>query len=201
MGIPVLILGESGSGKSTSMRNFEPDEIGIFNVASKPLPFRKKLPKVDNATYNTIIKGLTEPKLKTYVIDDSQYLMAFEMFDKAKDVGYTKFTDIALHFKGLIDFVIKKTPADVIVYFMHHTEQTDTGKVKAKTSGKMLDNQLTLEGLFSIVLMAKTDGKRYYFETQSDGFSTCKSPLDMFEREIDNDLKFVDKTIREYWGL
>jgi RNase adaptor protein for sRNA GlmZ degradation len=78
MGIPILILGASGSGKSTSLRNFDPKEIGIFNVASKPLPFKKKLPKVDNATYTTIYKGLAEPKLKKYVIDDSQYLMAFE---------------------------------------------------------------------------------------------------------------------------
>jgi len=201
MGIPVLILGESGSGKSASLRNFEPDEIGIFNVASKPLPFKKQLPRVDNATYNLILKGLSDPKLKTYVIDDSQYLMAFEMFDRAKETGYGKFTDIAVHFKALIDFIIKRTPADCLVYFLHHTEQTDTGKIKAKTSGKMLDNQLTLEGLFSIVLLAKTDGKRYYFETQSDGLSTCKSPMDMFEKEIDNDLKFVDKTIREYWEV
>ena len=88
MAIPVLILGESGSGKSTSMRNFEPDEVGIFNVASKPLSFRKKLPKVNGANYRTIINGLSKPKLKRYVIDDSQYLMAFEMFDRAKETGY-----------------------------------------------------------------------------------------------------------------
>lgn len=201
MGIPVLILGESGSGKSTSLRNFEPNEVGIFNVASKPLPFRKQLKKVDGATYNTIIKGLTEPKLKTYVIDDSQYLMAFEMFDRAKETGYNKFTDVALNFRNLLQFIIAQVPADVIVYFLHHIEQTETGKIKAKTSGKMLDNQLTVEGLFSIVLMAVTDGNTYKFVTQSDGYTTCKSPMGMFEREIDNDLKMVDTIIREYWGI
>lgn len=201
MGIPVLILGESGSGKSTSLRNFEPNEVGIFNVASKPLPFRKQLKKVDRATYNTIIKGLTEPKLKTYVIDDSQYLMAFEMFDRAKETGYNKFTDVALNFRNLLQFIIAQVPADVIVYFLHHIEQTETGKIKAKTSGKMLDNQLTVEGLFSIVLMAVTDGNTYKFVTQSDGYTTCKSPMGMFEREIDNDLKMVDTIIREYWGI
>lgn len=201
MGIPVLILGESGSGKSTSLRNFDPAEIGVFNVASKPLPFRKKLPVVNNATYGTIIKALASPKLKAYAIDDSQYLMAFAAFDRAKEIGYQKFTDFALDFRALIDFIITRTPQDVIVYFLHHTERTDDGRTKAKTIGKMLDNQLTVEGLFSVVLLCKTDGTRHYFETQSDGFTTAKSPLEMFEREIDNDLKAVDQRIREYWEI
>lgn len=201
MGIPVLILGESGSGKSCSLRNFEADEVGIFNVAGKPLPFKKQLKKVNNATYTDIIKSLKLGNLKRYVIDDSQYLMAFEMFDRAKETGYNKFTDVALNFRGIVDHIIKNTPDDVIVYFLHHTETTETGKIKAKTSGKMLDNQLTLEGLFSIVLLCKTDGQEHYFETQSDGYTTCKSPMDMFEIKIDNDLKAVDTIIREYYGL
>lgn len=201
MGIPVLILGASGSGKSSAMRNFEPDEVGIFNVAGKPLPFRKNIPKLNNATYGSIYKVMQKPNLKKYVIDDSQYLLAFEMFDKAKDTGYGKFTDMAVNFRNLIDFVIKGTPDDVIVYFLHHSEELDNGKIKAKTVGKMLDNQLTVEGLFSIVLLATTSGGEYRFITQSDGYTTCKSPMDMFEREIDNDLKFVDETIRDYWQL
>lgn len=201
MGIPVLVLGESGAGKTTSLRNFEPDEIGIFNVASKPLPFRKKLKKIDGASYGTIIKALSPPKLKKYVIDDSQYLLAFEMFNKAKETGYKKFTDMALNFKNLIDYIIKQTPPDVIVYFLHHTEKTEDGRIKAKTVGKMLDTHLTVEGLFSIVLLCVTDGMKHKFITQSDGSTTAKSPLEMFELEIDNDLKFVDKTIREYWEL
>lgn len=201
MGIPVLVIGASGSGKSTSMRNFEENEVGIFNVAGKPLPFRKKLPKVDSATYSKIIKALSKPTKKTYIIDDSQYLMAFGMFDRAKETGYTKFTDIALDFKNLITFIINDTPADTIVYFLHHTETDEAGRTKAKTSGKMLDNQLTVEGLFSIVLLAQTDGINHKFITQSDGFTTAKSPMEMFEREIDNDLKMVDKAIREYWEL
>lgn len=200
MGIPVMILGESGSGKSSSLRNFDIEEVGIFNVASKPLPFRKKLNKVDGATYSLIEKSLGKANLKRYVIDDSQYLMAFEMFDKAKVTGYGKFTDMALNFKGLIDFVVRNTPPDVIVYFLHHTQKTEFG-VKAKTVGKMLDDQLTVEGLFSIVLRTKVENGKYSFITQTDGADTCKSPMDMFEREIDNDLKFVDTTIREYWEL
>jgi len=202
MGIPVLILGESGSGKSASLRNFEPSEVGIFNVASKPLPFRKKLPKVDNATYQAIERSLSAPKLKTYVIDDSQYLLAFEFFDRAKETGYQKFTDIALRFRNMIQFIITQTPPDVIVYLLHHIERTDDGHVKAKTIGRMLDEKLTVEGLFSIVLMAQTDGKEHWLLTQNDGYSPVKTPMEMFEAEkIDNDLKAVDDTIRAYYEL
>lgn len=201
MGIPVLILGESGSGKSCSLRNFEKDDVVIYNIAGKPLPFKKQLNKADNVTYTQIKSNMQKGNFKTYVIDDSQYLMAFEMFDRAKELGYNKFTDVALNFRSLVDFVIKNTPDDVIVYFLHHTEVTDTGKIKAKTSGKMLDNQLTLEGLFSIVLLCKTDGQEHCFETQSDGYTTCKSPMGMFDLKIDNDLKMVDTKIREYYEL
>lgn len=201
MGVPVLVLGASGSGKSTSMRNFEPDEVGIFNVAGKPLPFRKKIPKVDNATYEKIYKVLKEPKLKKYVIDDSQYLMAFESFDHAKETGYGKFTNMALNFRNLIDFIVRGTPNDVIVYMLHHTELSEDGKLKAKTLGKMLDNQLTVEGLFSIVLLCQVEGSEHFFITNSDGSNPAKSPMEMFELKIDNDLKMVDSAIREYYEL
>lgn len=201
MGIPVLVLGESGSGKSTSLRNFDVEEVGIFNVAGKPLPFRKKLNKKDNATYANILSVLKNPGLKKYVIDDSQYLMAFESFDHAKETGYGKFTNMALNFKNLIDFVIKGTPEDVIVYFLHHTEVGDNGKLKAKTLGKMLDNQLTVEGLFSIVLLCSVEGSEHFFITNSDGSNPAKSPMEMFEMKIPNDLKAVDDAIREYWEI
>ena len=199
MGIPVLIIGESGSGKSASMRNFEPEEVGVFNVASKPLPFRKKLKSADKADYKLILNTLAKANLKRYVIDDSQFLLCFEMFRRAKDVGYGKFTDMALNFYNLLQFVIQNTPDDCIVYFLHHTQTTADGKIKAKTIGKMLDDQLTVEGLFSIVLHCVTDGVNHKFITQSDGFTTAKSPMDMFDLEIDNDLKLVDETIRKYY--
>ncbi len=201
MGIPVLILGESGAGKTTSLRNFNKGDCFIFNVAGKPLPFRKDLDKLNNPNYQQIRGTLTRQQYKTYVIDDSQYLLAFEMFDRAKDAGYGKFTDMAIHFKALIDHVIRNTPEDTIVYFLHHTETLDGGKVKAKTVGKMLDNQLTLEGLFSVVLLATVEGNQHVFVTQSDGSNTCKSPMDMFQYRIDNDLQFVDNTIRQYWNI
>ena len=201
MGIPVMIMGPSGSGKSTSLRNFEPNEIGIFNVAGKPLPFRKKLLTINNASYETIQASLAKGNLKTYIIDDSQYLMAFESFRRAKEIGYGKNIDLASNFKNLIQFVIQNTSDDTIVYFLHHTEISDDGRTKAKTLGKMLDNQLTVEGLFSIVLLCQRDDSGYHFVTNSDGMTTAKSPMDMFDGVIDNDLKMVDKTIREYWEL
>ena len=202
MGIPVLILGESGSGKSASLRNFEPEEVSIFNVAAKPMPFRKKLPIKSTSDYGLIAACIEKSQKKAFVIDDSQYLMCFESFARAKDTGFNKFTDIALHFYNLVQFIIHQTPPDVIVYFLHHTEtDNNTSKIKAKTVGKMIDNQLTLEGLFSIVLMCVTDGKNHNFITQSDGFTTAKSPMEMFPDVIDNDLKIVDQTIREYYEL
>lgn len=197
-----MVLGASGSGKSTSLRNFKADEIGIFNVASKPLPFRGNLKKIDKASYSLITKVLKENKLKCYAIDDSQFLMVFDEFNRAKETGYGKFTDFALNFYNLVQTVINDTSADTIVYFLHHTELDDFGHLKAKTVGKMIDSKLTLEGMFSIVLLCGTDGKEHWFETQSDGANTAKTPLDMFaEKRIGNDLKMVDDTIREYWGL
>lgn len=202
MGVPVLILGESGSGKSASLRNFSPEEVGIFNVAGKPLPFRKKLPSVNTSDYNAIKHGIAKGTRKAYVIDDAQYLMCFESFAKAKESGYGKYTDMALHFYDLVQFVIQKTPSDTIVYFLQHTETDgNTGKVKAKTLGKMLDSQLTLEGLFSIVLLCQTDGKNHIFVTQSDGYTTAKSPMEMLPPTMGNDLKAVDTAIREYYEM
>ena len=202
MGVPVLILGESGSGKSASRRNFEPDEIGVFNVAGKPLPFRKKLQSVNTADYEYIKRIIHSSKKKAFVIDDSQYLLCFESFTRAKETGFNKHIDMAVNFYNLVQFVIKETPPDVLVYFLHHTEtDSNTGKVKAKTLGKMLDNQLTVEGLFAIVLHCVTDGTRHTFVTQSNGYTTAKSPMEMFPLEIENDLKMVDTTIRDYYEM
>ena len=203
MGLPVLVLGESGSGKSYSIKNMDADSVGIFAVEKGLLPFKNKGFKVaKNATYSMIIGALQKPQLKRYVIDDSQYLMVNEFFDRAKDTGYQKYTDIGLHFRNLVHHINQNLADAVIVYFLHHTElDSNTGKVKAKTVGKMLDNYLTLEGCFNIVLQAVAEGKDHYFVTQSDGSSTAKSPEDMFAVKISNDLAYVDKTIREYYGF
>lgn len=157
--------------------------------------------EIETSNYNTIISKLKEAKFKRYVIDDSQYLLAFELFDKAKQPGYNKFTDIAVNFQKLISTIVNDTPDDCIVYLLHHTEETNTGKIKIKTVGQMLDNQLTVEGLFTIVLLARYSNKEYKFVTQTDGSNPCKSPMDMFENEIPNDLKLVDNKIREYYEL
>ena len=200
-------MGESGSGKSTSLRNFNPDEVGIFNIAGKPLPFRKKFPVINGGSkdvgslYTMIENALDRAKKLSYVVDDSGYLMSFEEFDRAKEIGYTKYTEMATKFAGLVRHV-QTIPDDVIVYFIMHTENLEGGKVKAKTMGKMIDSKLTLEGLFTIVLLCGTDGKDHWFDTQSDGFTTAKSPMEMFDTmRIPNDLKAVDTIIREYYEL
>lgn len=203
MGVPVLVMGESGSGKTFSIRNFKPDEVGIFSVEKGRLPFKGNFKVKKNASYADIQAAVSNPKLKRYVIDDSQYLLVNEFFDRAKEVGYQKYTDMALNFRNLIHDINRKAPDDVVFYFLHHTEYDNTsGRVKAKTVGKMIDQYLTLEGCFDIVLLAQTDGTDHYFITQSDGFTTAKSPAEMFpDVKIPNDLAAVDKAIRGYWGL
>jgi len=220
MGIPVLIIGESGSGKTYAIKNLDPEKVGIFLCEKNRLPFRKPFPtyKVRNMmkeengkqiTYrqSVVIQGVLTGRKdkdhkKIYVIDDSQYIMANEYFDRASEKGYDKFVDIGANFRNLIHMVNNDLPDDVIVYFLHHPETDgNTGRVKAKTIGKMLDEKLTLEGCFDIVLHARTDGAEHWFSTQSDGTDTAKSPEEMFEAKIPNDLAFVDKTIREYYGM
>lgn len=202
MGKVVLICGESGSGKSASLRNFEENEVGIFNASEKPLPFRKKLPMAMTGDYEVIKSALRKNSRNAYVLDDIGLTMAFYLFDHVNETGYGKFTAVAKGFYDLVQCAIRETSDDTITYFLMHTERSDDGaKVKAKTAGKMIDNQLTLESLFSIVLFCVTDGKKHVFVTQSDGVITAKSPMEMFDLEIPNDLKAVDSAIREYYGL
>ncbi|MBQ0037827.1 MAG: ATP-binding protein [Clostridiales bacterium] len=208
MGIPVLVMGESGSGKTYSIRNFASDEIGIFSVEKGRLPFNKgddgeprKFGIVRRAKYDSINKAFEKSNKKVYIIDDSQYLLVNEFFDRAKETGYQKFTDMALKFRNLIHDINEKLPDDVIVYFLHHVEYDSGGKLKAKTIGKMLDEKLTVEGCFDIVLHCLDDGGEHYFLTQGKGLSTAKSPAGMFQERIPNDLKSVDTAIREYWQL
>lgn len=203
MGVPVLIVGESGSGKSYGIKGLPPEGTGIFSVEKGRLPFKGDYKVKTRATYRDINTIFKEPKLKRYVIDDSQFLMVNAMFDRAKEVGYAKYTDFALDFRNLVHNVNFALPDDVIVYFLHHTEtDSNTGKVKAKTVGKMIDQYLTLEGCFDIVLLAEVDGEGHHFVTQSDGMTTAKSPEGMFPSlKIPNDLGVVDKAIRDFWGL
>lgn len=202
MGKVVGIDGESGVGKTYSLFNFEEGEVGIFNVSKKPSPFKKKLPMAMTNDYKIIKDSLRENNLNCYVIDDAGLLMTFFLFDRCQEPGYAKFTQAAKDFYDLVQCAINETSDDTLIYFMMHTERSDDGsRIKMKTGGKMIDNQLTLESLFSIVLYAMTDGKKHVFVTQSDGVTTAKSPYGMFPLEIDNDLKAVDTAIREYYGL
>lgn len=202
MGVPVLILGESGSGKSASMRNFKPGEIGIINVSGKPLPFRNNLKTVNTDNYEDVVKTIIAAKAKALVIDDAQYLMANEFMRTAKITGYQKFTDLALNFWRLIQVVINNLPPDKIVYFLAHVERDANGNEKMKTIGKLLDEKITIEGLFTIVLKTVVQDRHYQFATQTNGQDTVKTPMGMFDDLlIENDLKMVDSTIREYYGI
>lgn len=200
MGLPVMIMGQSGTGKSTSLRNFGADEITLINVNGKPLPFRTRFSHTFRTDdYKEIDRILSGLKTKVVVIDDSQYLMANEYMRRSNENGYQKFMDIGKNFWDLIHSV-ESLPEDVTVYFLHHVQMDENGYTKAKTIGKMLDEKINVEGMFSIVLRTVvTDGK-YLFSTQCNGFDTCKSPLGLFEKlYIDNDLKLVDEAIRSYY--
>lgn len=200
MGFAVLILGASGTGKSTSLRNFKKGEIGVLNVGKKPLPFRGKLDVANTADYELIEKTLMKNTYNAYAIDDSQFLMVYENFAHAYEKGYDKFTKMAVNFQELLNVIINGTSNDTIVYLLHHIDFDDMGRAKAKTIGKMLDQQLPIESAVPITLLTQTDSEKYTFIT--NGLPPAKSPLGMFEdKEIENDLRMVDATIREYWEL
>ena len=221
----VLVIADSGTGKSTAIRNLNPDETFIINIANKPLPFKgwkknytlinKENPKGNLASASSaagIIKAINHvdqkmPFIKTLVVDDWQYMSSFEYFDRAHEKGYDKFTQIAANL-AMVAKMPKDLRDDLTVFFLTHSEDsTDINgnrKVKAKTIGKMIDNTLTLEGLFSIVLFGKVnkndDGELSYgFETQNNGENTCKSPQGMFEDFfIPNNLQYVKDCMKKY---
>lgn len=214
MAIPVLVIGRSGSGKTYSLKNFNSDEVGVISVEKGRLPFRSdikvaKVPKdpaggqakdaaqLNAAKYAWIMRTIRNAKARSIVIDDSQYLLVNELFDRTYEKGYDKFTSMAQKFRDLIHFVNDLEDDDKIVYFLHHSELDTDGREKVKTIGKMLDEKLTVEGCFDIVIYCQD----HKFFTQANGQSTAKTPEDMFALEIPNDLKLVDTAIREYYGL
>lgn len=201
MGIPVMIMGESGSGKSRSLKNFKKGEISVFNVSGKMFPFKADFQYCNTDNYEIIKKYMKSSKSCSIAIDDATYLLTSEYMRSAKTKGYEKFTDMALNFYNLIQFVIKELPQDKIVYFLGHVETDVNGKEKFKTIGKLLDEKITLEGLFTVVLKTSVKDGHYSFITQTNGYDTVKSPEGMFPLEIENDLKAVDLAIREYYGL
>lgn len=208
MGIGILIFGKSGSGKSTSLRNFKSDDVGIINVISKPLPFKNvnNLKTIDTDNYEDVRKILTKSKAKSIVIDDAGYLLTNQFMRKHSNAGggnavYSMYNDIADNFWSLPELV-KTLPKDKLVYFIMHEDKNDFGDIKPKTIGRLIDEKVCFEGLFSIVLRSKKVDKNYFFYTQSTDNDVAKSPMGMFnDLYIDNDLKMVDDTIREFYGL
>tara|TARA_R110000751_G_scaffold1991_4_gene7707 strand:+ start:765 stop:1445 length:681 start_codon:yes stop_codon:yes gene_type:complete len=220
----ILVIADSGTGKSTSIRTLDPKETFIINIANKPLPFKgwkkdysnisKDNPKGNMTSASTapgIIKAMQHvndkmPHITTLVVDDWQYMSSFEYFDRANEKGYDKFTQIAANLAQVAKMP-KDMREDLTIFFLTHSEETTDvnghRKVKAKTIGKMIDNVLTLEGLFSTVLFGRVkkteDGLEYGFDTENNGENTCKSPMDMFKESfINNDLQLVKNCIAEY---
>lgn len=207
MGIPVLIIGKSGSGKSASLRNFQPGEVGIVNVLGKPLPFRNRLQSVQTDDYKKVYATITKAKTDCIVIDDSGYLMTNQFMRGHSNTGagnaiFTFYNDLGDQFWHLVRYVVENLPPQRVVYFMMHEDKNDFGDVKPKTIGKMLDEKVCVEGMFTIVLRSMLVNGKHVFRTQTDGMDVCKTPIGMFDAdEIDNDLKVVDNAIRGYYYL
>lgn len=216
MGTATLILGESGSGKSASLRNMSAEKCILIQPISKPLPFKSSDWKVwDKKTkqgsiyksddWQTIIAVIVRAYSygkRIVIVDDFQYVMSNEFMHRANEKSFDKFTEIGAHAWNIINKSIGETPSDLRIYFLSHTEETQLGKIKMKTIGKMLDEKITVEGMFTIVLRTLTRDGNFLFTTKNNGSDTVKSPMGMFDAgEIENDLEMVDSTICEYYGL
>ena len=204
MAYKILILGDSGTGKSASLRNFKDDEILVVNSAGKPLPFKNHFetvtPRFDHLT-DDILDALKKTMKKVVVVDDAQYIMSFQYMRRIKEAGWDKWNDIQGDFFNIIQ-MCDYLPEDTIVYFLSHIQRDEQGHEKIKTMGKMLDEKITIEGLFTTVLKTSVQDGKYYFITQNNGLDTVKSPMGMFESyAIDNDLKYVDTKIRNYYEI
>jgi len=201
MAILTLIYGQSGTGKSTSLRNLPHDKVAVINVSSKPLPFRNPMPTAKTDNYAQITAFIKKTDLPIIVIDDFTYLMVNEFMRNAKIQGYQKFTDLAKNVFDLMETCIQLGD-DKTVYLLGHSELDQNGNEKFKTIGKLLDEKVTLEGKCTNVLKTVVKDGKYYFSTHNSGMDTVKTPLGMFEQDyIDNDLYEVDKKIREFWGM
>ena len=204
--VPVLIYGKSGTGKSTSLRNFKEDEVGVINVLGKPLPFKNKLKSVTTDDYKTVLEAIVSAKAKTIVIDDAGYLIVNQfMRNHAKGGGgnavFAVYNELADNYWNLIN-MIKKIPGGKRVYFFMHEDINDFGIVKPKTIGKLLDDKVSIEGMFTIAVRTMFEDGKYKFKLKTDGTDVTKTPFDMFEdKEMDNDLKELDRIITEYYDL
>lgn len=209
MATPVLIIGKSGAGKSTSMRNYKdfPQGLGIISVLGKPLPFKNDLQPYVTDDYNKVKNALLKFTKKSIVVDDAGYLITNAFMrghsgSKKGDSVYALYNDIGDSFWKLLTHITHDVEKDKVVYVVMHEDENESGNVKPKTIGKLLDEKVCIEGMFTIVLRAALRDGKHVFLTQTNGLDVAKSPLGMFEDiEIDNDLLSVDKAIREYYNL
>lgn len=206
MATPVLIIGKSGSGKSTSLRKCVGNKNwNLIRVLDKPLPFKGKVDGWNTDDYQTVMKCLAQSKAKNIVLDDAGYLITNMFMTKHSgfvgNAAFEFYNKLGDSFWNLIQYIIK-LPKDKIVYIMMHEEQNDFGQIKAKTIGKLLDEKVCIEGMFTIVLRCIEESGKHLFVTQSSDGAISKSPMGMFEDlTIDNDLLLVEKAIREYYDL
>lgn len=207
MATPVLIIGKSGSGKSTSMRNcIGNEDWNLVRVLNKPLPFKGKINGWSTDDYQTVMKCLAQSKAKNIVLDDAGYLITNMFMSKHSSAGagngvFTLYNQIGDHFWNLIQYIVK-LPEDKIVYVIMHEDTNDFGQIKPKTIGKLLDEKVCIEGMFTIVLRCIEESGKHLFVTQSADGAVSKSPIGMFEGlTIDNDLLLVEKAIREYYEI
>ena len=210
MSIAAFILGESGTGKSTSLRSMNPADTLLIQSIKKPLPFRsngwKYLSKEGGNIFvcdqsAQIIAAMHKTQRPIIVIDDFQYILANEFMRRTDERGFDKFTDIGKHAWDIL-CAASTLPDHVRVYILSHTETSDSGRVKAKTIGRMLDEKITIEGMFSIVMRTCVINGQYLFSTRNNGSDTVKTPLGLFDADhIDNDLAAVDAAIVDYYQL
>ena len=199
--VPILMIGQSGSGKSTSLRNFNKDEIAVVNVLGKPLPFKSdiKAPKLDD--YGQILKAIAGTKKKTIVIDDANYLITNEFMNKSSVKGFDKYNEMGNNFFNLING-IKNIEGGKTVYLIMHEDTDENGNIKPKTIGKLLDDKVNIQGMFTICIRTMFDNGNYIFRLKTNGQDCVKTPFGMFENDsMENDLKEFDKVVREYYDL
>lgn len=214
MGIPILVMGDSGSGKTTSLRNCNPDDLILIQSISKALPFRHNFTPWDSQSRagSIIVTDRSHDICKAIdvfpnygkdviIVDDFQYTMANEFMRRSSEKGFDKFTEIARNAWNIV-MAAQAAPPHVRVYFLTHTETSDRGQTKIKTIGKMLDEKITLEGMFTIVMRSMRLDGEYVFSTQTNGYDTVKTPMDLFSTEtIENDLNTVDQSIKNFYRL
>lgn len=203
----ILLLGTSGSGKSTSMRNFAHNELALVNVNKKPLPFKGKFDStLETTNYEQIEKAILTTQKKAIVIDDAGYLITHQFMSGHREnkgnAVFELYNDLADNFYKLIKFCQTRVDDNKIVYFVMHVDKNDFGESRPKTIGKLLDEKVCIEGLFTTVLTAECKDGEYIFHTKTDGLDVTKTPIGLFDKEyIENDLKMVDEKIRTYYSL